>query len=476
MRSLGSRTSGPNRTNSGALATINSADEESDAGYLPSQRWHGSERRRRGPRQSKAAQQASAPFESNTLLWTFLLVGLAFCGLDIIYIVHYVMRNDRFDIGTDDLRSLIGGDEGIMHEEFDISKITNPKIAEILAEIHADPDKQPVLQLLLDARVDLNEIDPSKLLQIPKWSDVTAVYGSEPVFVGLETCLAFQNNAIDPAEHFVTTAGTFNTGTNLLSELLIGNCRMTERIKKYGPSQRGVRWQAIWGKHTPVFNETFRQQHRTYKDDFLTANAMFAGVTVRDPLKWAQSMCRHEYGANWHHDKSLHCPNLIPIPAEQELLVKHHLNLSKTGAIPVEVHYAEFNVQHDSLIDFWNDWYREYANVKWPRLLVRFEDLVFFPQQVTKTVCECAGGELNHNRPFKFIVESAKKGDAAHGKLSDRTTYIDALVKYGTEQGRYKGYTREDLDYVRKHLDPKLMELFHYKYPDDDISDEALRG
>lgn len=203
---------------------------------------------------------------------------------------------------------------------------------------------------------------------------------------------------------------------------------------------------------------------------------MFPGVTVRDPLKWAQSMCRHEYGAKWPHDKATHCPNLVPVQGDLDLMDKDHVAISKTGAVPVEVRYAEFNVNHDSLIDFWNDWYREYVDVKWPRLLVRFEDLIFFPQQVTKAVCECAGGELNPHRPFKFIVESAKKGDSAHGKKSERTTYIDALVKYGTEKGRYKGYTREDLDYVRKHLDPRLMELFRYKYPGDEIAGEALSG
>jgi hypothetical protein len=106
--------------------------------------------------------------------------------------------------------------------------------------------------------------------------------------------------------------------------------------------------------------------------------------------------------------------------------------------------------------------------------MVRFEDLVFFPQQVTQTVCECAGGELNPHKPFRFIVDSAKRGDAAHGKLSERTTYLDALIKYGTERGRYKGFRREDLAYVRQHLDPHLMELFQYKFPKAAILDEEL--
>jgi hypothetical protein len=112
----------------------------------------------------------------------------------------------------------------------------------------------------------------------------------------------------------------------------------------------------------------------------------------------------------------------------------------------------------------WNDWNLQYADAKWPRLMVRFEDLVFFPKQVTRTVCECAGGELN-KEPFHYVTESAKHGTSAHGKLSVRTTYVDALVKYGTERGRYDGYEPGDLRYAARHLDRELMRLFHYKSP-----------
>ena len=182
----------------------------------------------------------------------FLLIGLLFCGMDTLYIVHYVMR-DQHGVGDSSysLGSLLSDASGdtVEHPELDMSRITNPEVTKILSEILADPDKLPVLQLLLDAKVDLNDMDPLKLAQLPNWSDVTALYGSDPVYVGLETCQTFQNNlSIDPAEHFVTTAGTFNTGTNLMAELLISNCQIKARVKKYGPSQKGVRWQAIWGK------------------------------------------------------------------------------------------------------------------------------------------------------------------------------------------------------------------------------------
>jgi len=337
---------------------------------------------------------------------------------------------------------------------------------ETIDDILNDPDRAPIVKLLHDAQVNLTALELETLRQLPKWSDVTSLYGSEPVISGLETCEAFQRLP-DPAEHFVSTAGTFNTGTNLMAELLIRNCYMPARTEKYGMRNRGVRWQVLWGKHTPVFDEDFRLHHRTYNDSTLQPQNMFPAVMVRDPFKWMQSMCRHEYGAHWEHNQTVHCPNLVPNDGDRALWQADNVtvDLTKTGGIPVTIHYKEFEINHDTLVGFWNDWYREYSQVKWPRLLVRFEDLIFYPQQVTKTVCECAGGKLLEGRPFQFVVESAKRGIGQHGSKKERTTYIDALVKYGTEKGRYNGYDEADLEYAKQHLSPELLELFQYKLP-----------
>ena len=110
---------------------------------------------------------------------------------------------------------------------------------------------------------------------------------------------------------------------------------------------------------------------------------------------------------------------------------------------------------------FWNDWYNEYVHAPFPRLIVRFEDVVFHPKEITRIACECAGGKLNKG-PFHYIAESAKRGHA-HG--TEKTSYVDALIKYGTEAGRYNGFESPDLEYARAHLDPELMGLFGYKFP-----------
>jgi len=386
-------------------------------------------------------------------LWIFLIAGLLFCLLDVFYILNFV-SSDR------DNHS-IRNNNGSILPPGKVDLKTRP-----VQQLESDwPEnetgKDPILRLLKEATGTEN-IDPETEARIPLVEDVAAIYGRTPIVLGLETCQQFQQMG-DPAEHFVSTAGSFNTGTNLMAELLIANCHMPARIKKYGKSSRGVRWQVLWGKHTPVFDEEFRQNHRTYNDSTLTANNMFPAVTVRDPFKWAQSMCRHSYGAYWPHGKA-HCPNLVPNDVDRELLKRKKETLATDSAVNVTVRYAEFDQHHDSLLGFWNDWYRDYAKAPFPRLIVRFEDVVFHPKTVTQTVCECAGGEMNTNKPFKYIVDSAKKG-AAHGAEGQKTSYVDALVKYGTEVGRYKGFEAADFEYAQKHLDPDLMRLFGYRYP-----------
>jgi hypothetical protein len=97
--------------------------------------------------------------------------------------------------------------------------------------------------LLENAGVNVKDLPEDKQREIPTWPQVVALYGDQPVFVGLETCAPFKASGGGPSEHYIGVAGTFNTGTNLLSELLIANCRNPARQFKHGRASRGVRWQ-----------------------------------------------------------------------------------------------------------------------------------------------------------------------------------------------------------------------------------------
>jgi hypothetical protein len=237
-----------------------------------------------------------------------------------------------------------------------------------------------------------------------------------------------------------------------MAELLIANCHMQDRMDKYGRINRGVRWQVPWGKHTPPGDDEYRQKHKTDKDKNIDANNILPAVTIRDPLVWLKSMCRHHYAARWPHTND-RCPDF------------------SRDNLKAVVHYAEITKFHDSILHHWNDYYTEYNTANFPHLLVRFEDLIFHPEEVTKQVCKCAGGSMRKDGKFIYIVDSAKKGKTAHGSV--RTGYIDAIVKYGSAKHRYELYKdKQDLEYVRDNVDPTLMEML--KYPS--IDPDALFG
>ena len=120
-------------------------------------------------------------------------------------------------------------------------------------------------------------------------------------------------------------------------------------------------------------------------------------------------MCRHHYTATWPHDEHRHCPNLIPDDQDRS---EFRLRLIGQDTVPVKVNYkgADIIRHHESLVHFWNEWYKEYLDADFPRIIVRYEDLVFRPKETTKQVCECFGGTLNER--FQYVVDTAKKGDS----------------------------------------------------------------
>jgi hypothetical protein len=183
---------------------------------------------------------------------------------------------------------------------------------------------------------------------------------------------------------------------------------------------------------------------------------------------WMQSMCKHRYEAHWDSSPD-HCPGLIATPEDKR---RHkRLSLTNSTTIPVSVAYSpaeNFYGHHDSLIHLWNEWYQLYFNATFPRVMVRFEDLLFYGKEVTETLCACGGGVPREDRKFPHfvhIMESAKLGTAAHGK--QKTNLVGAMIKYGNHDHRLDGMNSDDLDFAAKVLDPDMMSTFHYTNPVD---------
>lgn len=115
--------------------------------------------------------------------------------------------------------------------------------------VQDDPDKEPILKILRQAGINTTHLDLETYQQLPTWSQVQRLFGTEPRIFGLgeneENCAAFRNST-DPTVRFFGIAGAFNSGTNLLASLMSQNCQITERMLVYGEKSKGVRWQVPW--------------------------------------------------------------------------------------------------------------------------------------------------------------------------------------------------------------------------------------
>jgi hypothetical protein len=316
-----------------------------------------------------------------------------------------------------------------------------------------DPERAPILRILEQGGYNLNDkaiFDDETLALLPKWSQVQQFYGP-PKIVGLERCKEFQRT-IPIDDQAIGVAGMFNSGTNLLFELLATNCINTDRMGMKSPAGD----QVGWGKHMPA---SLRGNHTLNKVQHSNSlyNATLAVIAVRDPYTWMQSMCRQGYATQFQHSIK-HCPNIIPYKED----IESHPRFAKMKYIPVVVKYnSDLKLKYESLVHYWNLWYSEYAEALFPRLFVRMEDLLFHGEEVVTQICECGGGEMR--TPFTHVKEVANphRGIEQNHKLAG---LIGSLIRYGNVATRKKGYSPFQLQAAKNLLDSTLMKLFGYPY------------
>jgi hypothetical protein len=305
--------------------------------------------------------------------------------------------------------------------------------------------RERLVRMLLEMWIDPTQIDDSIWSQVPVWKDIVKVHGSEPVVYGLDTCQTFRDT-VPAVDRHVAIAGMFNTGTNLLSILLQHNCAIPEGIQKWGRLKgHGMEWQVPWGKHTPAWYRG-QAQVKNFLGKIPPENIMVA-VMLRHPHDWMASMCRHGYTAKWDRN-SKNCPNLYD------------------GNI-VNAKFGPGPSQHASLAHMWNDWNGAYYNATFPRVMVRFEDTIFFPKETSRKICTCVGGKLitpkEKDGVFHYVIDSAKTGPG-HGPGQKRNGLIDAWIKYGKAQKNYMG--KSDLEFAAKHLDRDIVDAMKWKFPE----------
>jgi hypothetical protein len=332
----------------------------------------------------------------------------------------------------------------VFEDKNDSPSVSFPKLS-------AQEGRQHILDLFQEAGVTLTSEMESKL---PTWSQVQEVIGPHPYLLGLEQCSKYRDK-VPAVERMLGAAGMFNTGTNLVTHLLKQNCEIPERRALSGPHQSkesyGMRWQVPWGKHTPA---KFRLDHATKLASSINKDYVLPVVTIRNPYTWFKSMCKSAYTVKWKHGRQIpDCPSLRD----------HRGKTNKWHN--VSVHYAGGDDHHKSLAHLWNDWYRYYIDDlsdAYPFVVVRMEDLIFYPKETTRAICECAGGEIRTDQAFQFIVDSAKADSPGH----DVSTGIYAAwIKYSKRPEPRYGFSEKDGEAAKEALNGALMTSLGYQHP-----------
>ncbi|KAJ1445112.1 hypothetical protein M885DRAFT_550946 [Pelagophyceae sp. CCMP2097] len=274
-------------------------------------------------------------------------------------------------------------------------------------------------------------------------------YGAPGVIVGLEQCAVWRSTT--SLFRRSATAGIFNSGTNLLTNMFRKNCVMPLECPAVGPAKMkkmmavgeclGYPFQTPWGKHNPL---AWRGEHVVDSLDHFNATEVMPVVVIKDPLTWMRSMCSEPYAAKFHRTKC--CPSpLRPID---------------NATFPVN-YKKERSEQYTSLLHLWSKWYRDYWDSPLPRLIVRYEDLLFDSKRTLTAVCQCAGGRMKPE--FDYVAKPAKSG-TGHG--GSGTTRAGALQKYASEARRYQDLTEDDVAFFQHAADPDLVSRFGYAATD----------
>ena len=164
-------------------------------------------------------------------------------------------------------------------------------------------------------------------------------------------------------------------------------------------------------------------------------------------------MCKQGYGVRWDHAPDKHCPNLVPNDFDK----RRFKRLQNASSVPVWMGRSmKDGVVSDSLAHLWNDWYESYYNVDYPRLMIRFEDFLFHGKEVMDMVCKCGGAHQSSR--FTYLVDEAK-----WSHKHAQNNMVSAMVKYGTDGGRYQNMTHEDLEFAHTALNRDLVKAFGYQ-------------
>jgi hypothetical protein len=354
----------------------------------------------------------------------------------------------------------------------DATRLASTSVDSTVVTLQADEDdacidKEHLLKIVAVAGVDLTDAQHKQSIcrMMPTWKEVSSLYSDKPRIIGLETCqryrdmLARENRTAEvPIYSMPRVAGLHNSGTNALADTMYENFERNPTIRVDNPRVYNIPWR----KHTPwQFHENVTARFYDWKEN---KKHVLPVVVIRDPYRWMNSMCKVSYNVQWIR-AAKHCPNVVAYPrAGDQALIPVNVSLF------LDEPTLKTRVQWTSMAHMWNDWNRQYLEADVPRLIVRYEDTLYHAEHVFRAISECAGLPLKHDDFRPYIYKANAEGteeQAVHSRDAVLNDLIVSLNKNGIYKDRYGNMIAEDIQYTKQHLDPELLDLFHYVNPSD---------
>jgi hypothetical protein len=250
-----------------------------------------------------------------------------------------------------------------------------------------------------------------------------------------EACSATRS---DSTERAFTVLGQYNTGTNLLMELVRRNFP-AQVARSYIPSNlqvdRAPPADVLWKHSKPATISSSWQQE-------LRQCGAVALVMLRDPLSWLQSIKKapYDYGACVRRPGWLTSSCTLPA-------WRHSRNGGRTAATPVTL---------ASLEAHWNEWTREYNRLRAfgfaDAVLIRYEDLVRDTDAEVSRIARAIGA------PETEVVKQVHASAKSHGDSAGRA---EAIKKLETKS-YLKLFTNTELEAACARFDLNLMHMHQY--------------
>lgn len=203
--------------------------------------------------------------------------------------------------------------------------------------------------------------------------------------------------------------GLFNTGTNLMQQLIERNLRAT--VYNYWPRARQKNLASTphpvpYGchKHTPL-----RLISPAVIDPLFVQDAWLSVVMVRHPVQWLASMRKAHY--------DFFCADWCNLTAcRQEVWRQSMLCAMPAGSL-----------RFGRLEDAWMDWAAALMRWRAPHVVVRYEDVLLRPYAVLKSVASAANASFVPEHATEATLALVERAAKAHGGATGRQPKLAEL-------------------------------------------------